>query len=743
MTQKTIPFIEGKFGWNYGESGWNSGMDENLVKFSFLFDRNIDAVVSSLPPPSEGSAYFNTTDNRLYFCTQGVFYSSPIPLNFQINLKTTDQTFLWNGTSLEEVSGPSDIDTRLEALESNTSGLGSAAYQDSSYFAIAQDLLNTTDVTKNSSLIGWKERTLNLKFNDWVNVKDLGGIGDGTYHALSEKFASLAQAQVKYPFVTSLTQSIDWAACQKALNLGGRVDFSGNPNNYIISDVLSVTQSSTLINFAGCTISAAAGFTADTMLSLPANDISIVGGLTMDAGNMPPVTANFDPNQLKGFAIVQQGSAISEFTGLSISGGRVYIKNSPAAAIGVQYGADFNIENVYALNCDNSTTYIGPGVLYFNRCHNYTLSNLKCKNFKWKGLYNSNATDFSVNSAFCENGVSDQAAIFFVTSSSFEATQLQTRNAFGVKFDKCTDFTTDGILARCNNVGLLGVFLQGCIGYTLSRIFITDYVTSGLEVSYHPGPPASNALVGTISGFMIRNGGGSSTSAIRVFGSSTETFGQLRLNSGYIYSCTRGIQVLNDGTSVDNRRLSIEGVTVDTFTTCGIEGVAKEHSIKSVEFYNPGSSAEACINVFQRAGQTCNFVSITNCSAEGLSSSTPFVACLPTSTRLFTVGDLILVGNNVRGGSRLLNLAMSQAGNSLASLQISSNTHNGSATTTSIGISNSTGSGVTQVAIVSNILLTSALAKANINFVEAAATGRFNGVVENNTSGVVNKPNNI
>lgn len=57
---------------------------------------------------------------------------------------------------------------------------------------------------------------------DTVNVKDgrFGAIGDGTYHPLSERYANLGLAQAKYPFATSLAQSIDWAACQKAVNSG-------------------------------------------------------------------------------------------------------------------------------------------------------------------------------------------------------------------------------------------------------------------------------------------------------------------------------------------------------------------------------------------------------------------------------------------------------------------------------------------------------------------------------------------
>lgn len=48
--------------------------------------------------------------------------------------------------------------------------------------------------------------------------RDFGAIADGTLHPLSEQFATLAQAQAVYPHVTSLSQSIDWAALQGAIH---------------------------------------------------------------------------------------------------------------------------------------------------------------------------------------------------------------------------------------------------------------------------------------------------------------------------------------------------------------------------------------------------------------------------------------------------------------------------------------------------------------------------------------------
>lgn len=71
---------------------------------------------------------------------------------------------------------------------------------------------------------------------------DYGAIADGTSHPVSEwlgdqgehsrGFADLADIQAVYPHVTSLTDEIDWAACQALLNnapIGGTAFITGRP----------------------------------------------------------------------------------------------------------------------------------------------------------------------------------------------------------------------------------------------------------------------------------------------------------------------------------------------------------------------------------------------------------------------------------------------------------------------------------------------------------------------------------
>lgn len=67
---------------------------------------------------------------------------------------------------------------------------------------------------------------IQTRYSTWAHLtgrvigvqRDFGAIADWQSHPLSERYASLAAAQVDYPHATSLTQQIDWAALQGAIN---------------------------------------------------------------------------------------------------------------------------------------------------------------------------------------------------------------------------------------------------------------------------------------------------------------------------------------------------------------------------------------------------------------------------------------------------------------------------------------------------------------------------------------------
>lgn len=80
-----------------------------------------------------------------------------------------------------------------------------------------------------STLVGFSQDALGSAaeldvrsvLRETVSAKRFGAIADGNSHPISEwitsgRFANLADVQTAYPFVTSLTQEIDWAATQAA-----------------------------------------------------------------------------------------------------------------------------------------------------------------------------------------------------------------------------------------------------------------------------------------------------------------------------------------------------------------------------------------------------------------------------------------------------------------------------------------------------------------------------------------------
>lgn len=113
MSQKTSPFIEAKFGWNLGESGWNSGMDEDLVRFSYLFDSTINGIVSSLPRGTNGDAYYLLSDKRVYYFVDGSYYSTILPKWFEIKLRSTGVRYVFNGTDLTTIRSSVETDSLL------------------------------------------------------------------------------------------------------------------------------------------------------------------------------------------------------------------------------------------------------------------------------------------------------------------------------------------------------------------------------------------------------------------------------------------------------------------------------------------------------------------------------------------------------------------------------------------------------------------------------------------------------
>lgn len=92
-------------------------------------------------------------------------------------------------------------------------------HENKTQYEINEGLLQPVNVLSKSI-----SRSLYEHVTDLVNIKDYGAIGDGTLHTLQEwvdagKFDSLVAIQLAFPHVTSLLDSIDWAATQLCINM--------------------------------------------------------------------------------------------------------------------------------------------------------------------------------------------------------------------------------------------------------------------------------------------------------------------------------------------------------------------------------------------------------------------------------------------------------------------------------------------------------------------------------------------
>lgn len=136
-----------------------------------------------------------------------------------------------------------------------------------------------------------------------VNIKSYGAIGDGTCHQLSSLFPSLAAAQRVYPKASDLTQCVDWAATQKAIDIAFAVGPTGNDSSSIYCSLGNYQLSNPLfIDQANNSQGSYAAYNPATTYASGANvTYNGIPWLSAGLGNIgnPPTSSNSFPAQLQ------------------------------------------------------------------------------------------------------------------------------------------------------------------------------------------------------------------------------------------------------------------------------------------------------------------------------------------------------------------------------------------------------------------------------------------------------------
>ena len=198
----------------------------------------------------------------------------------------------------------------------------------------AQDASNYTAKSTGGAI----SRIIADHFADIISIRDQGARCDGSSHPLSSYYGTLAAAQAVYPFATSLSSQVDWAALQSAINLaqsrGGATVF---------------------VPYGNCLI--------DASVSITQNGVHLVGGSHQTQLTFTAQTGD-------DFVVGYQASQVAH-----IKLADIYINHTQKHLAGSS-GYSINAKNVAEMEVDNVVIDHGYNGIYLRRTNDIHLSHV-------------------------------------------------------------------------------------------------------------------------------------------------------------------------------------------------------------------------------------------------------------------------------------------------------------------------------------------------------------------------------
>lgn len=113
------PYFDINYGWPYGSDGWNTGMDENLVRLSFLARNAVNEFVNTLPPsPAPGYSCILNSDGLAYVWLGDGYVFTPLEDGYEFLTLADGKYWRKDGPSYIEIPSPISLDDRATSLES-------------------------------------------------------------------------------------------------------------------------------------------------------------------------------------------------------------------------------------------------------------------------------------------------------------------------------------------------------------------------------------------------------------------------------------------------------------------------------------------------------------------------------------------------------------------------------------------------------------------------------------------------
>lgn len=286
-------------------------------------------------------------------------------------------------------------------------------------------------------------RTLQSKLDDHLSVKDFGAIGDGQDHPLSEKFSSLSLAQAAYPFVSSLTDSQDYAGIQAAINAAKILNSAVfiPSGDYIVNKTITADYAPTIYGEGGQGLRDVSG---------TSHSPSPVCGTIFHSKVADGRTISIAPDKycfglnLRDFAIwgvdgqCDVGLHLANVGWMGVVSG-VNIQHFPNQGLELGYIQDTYFNNCSVLQCGNSTNFAvtcntDSNYVYFNGCHfeltAYMFNINNCWNFSWSQCHFEVARPVG-------DGVTDNDRFYYIS------TAMNLGSSYRLSFSECTFIPVD------------------------------------------------------------------------------------------------------------------------------------------------------------------------------------------------------------------------------------------------------------------------------------------------------------
>lgn len=506
---------------------------------------------------------------------------------------------------------------------------------------------------------------------------------------------------------------------------------------YVFTNKVTISGSRRLV-MNGARVSAAPGFTDGQVLGVTVGNVQILGPGEIDGSNLPAISAPFDGTSFIGVSVLiaqNQGSPISGSVIQNILvDENVSIIGGSSGSIAAYFCQNSRFNEINANGSFGSDTFVGCPQHFYHQCDFNAFGVLRVRNAKYKGVGFSSCDNCTAEAIHVHNTNPGHAGLHMDLCKQFAIGVVSTRGGFGFKADNPEDLSISNIVVDCAANALGALVIQGAQSFKVGGGYLRGFNGYGVALSYDTAANINNIDLGCldIDGGAVSKGDGSI--GINVIGS--DAFGLISVvHRGAIRNVDFGVKSDTTGTSPIMVGVSLDGVKFDNVKSYVCHGLFRGLYVKNAEMTNMLTLTAGFYIASGLSGGKLVF--------DGVNSSSI------GSAILFNIDDglgaiqyemIAIRDASVSGGAALANIGLSSVSSYVRTLLISDNSCR--ALQTGI-ILNSASSTPVELNICGNLLLDASDNKVPIDFFQVAASGRWNGVVENNMSGINNKPNNV